>query len=57
MPTKVKDCHAAKSGLQPSYARDNFGLYISISCGSISGQLYDILIRWMNQKGRQENVF
>ena len=40
MPTKVKDCHAAKSGLQPSYARDNFGLYISISCGSISGQLY-----------------
>ena len=40
MPAKVKDCHAAKSGLQPSYAKDNFGLYISISCGSISGQLY-----------------
>ena len=40
MPTKVKECHAATSGLQPSYAKDNFGLYISISCGSISGQLY-----------------
>ena len=38
--SRAGDRHVAKTGLQPSYARDNFGLYISISCGSISGQLY-----------------
>ena len=40
MSTKTGDRHTAKSGLQPSYARDNLGPYISISCGNISGQLY-----------------
>ena len=40
MSSRAGDRHVAKTGLQPSYARDNLGLYISISCGSISGQLY-----------------
>ena len=40
MSLKSKDTQAAKPGLQPSFAKDTFGLYISITCGSVSGQLY-----------------
>ena len=29
-----------RPGLSPSFAKDTLGLYISITCGKISGQLY-----------------
>ena len=29
-----------RPGLSPSFVKDTLGLYISITCGKISGQLY-----------------
>ena len=40
MSAKGRDNCADKSGLVPSFTSDSLGLYITISCGSVSGHLY-----------------
>ena len=40
MSAKGRDNCADKSGLVPSFTSDSLGLYITISCGSVSGRLY-----------------
>ena len=40
MASKSSDCRVSKSGLKPTYIHDNVGVYLSISCGSVTGFLY-----------------
>ena len=30
----------SNTSLQPSFGKDSFGLYVSVSCGKVSGKLY-----------------
>ena len=55
MASKGIDTNTSRVALPPpTLARDNLGVYISISCGKVSGQLY-ILVKCL--RNRLENVF
>ena len=40
MAVRGIESRLSRSGLQPSFSKDNFGLFIVVSCGSVSGQFY-----------------
>ena len=40
MSTRSGDKRLAQPGLKPSFVEDNSGWYITVVCGSLSGQLY-----------------
>ena len=40
MAVRGIESRLSRSELQPSFSRDNFGLFIVVSYGSVSGQFY-----------------
>ena len=40
MATKNSASNMTRASLRPSFAKDDFGFYVRVTCGKISGQLY-----------------
>ena len=40
MATKNSASNLTRASLRPSFAKDDFGFYVRVTCGKISGQLY-----------------